>query len=114
MESHDEILENIKKIDVEIKSRIEYYEAIISAILKKKESVERAKIVWSTVLSIIPNEGELPIDRDDITERFSSCNQWLSEAEIILPSFENARDKEIAELTISRVKLVDSLEILKD
>ncbi len=114
MSSHDEINENIKKIDIEIKSKIEYYENIIDAILKKKESVERAKIVWTTVLSFVPTEGELPIDRADITERLNTCNQWLSEAEIILPSFENARDKEIAELTISRFKLVDSLETSED
>jgi hypothetical protein len=108
--SHDDILEQIKKTDDEIKLRIEYYETIINAILKKKESVERAKIVWSTVLSFVPSEGELPIDREDITERFNSCNQWLSESEIILPSIKSARDKELSDLTISRVKLVDLLD----
>ncbi len=76
--SQDDILEQIKKIDSEIKLRIEYYDTIIDAILKKKESFERAKIVWSTLLSFtptVPAGTEFKIDREDITERFNSCNQ---------------------------------------
>ncbi len=104
--SQKDILNNIKEIDSKINSRKEHFNTIIDAIKKKKEGNERANVILTRMLNYTPSDGEPSINKDDVMNRLNKCNQWLREAEFILPSFENARDHEISELLYEKTRMM--------